>query len=131
MSVLLTRSRPFSEVRRFQENRWLALPLMFLGLFALYTLATTAFLWQWMPHLQSVLIGPPEDNMNDFWNTYYAAAARQPGRFFFTNLIKFPEGTPLYYHDFAYPKVFAVALLSKLFGTDLPTLVLLHNLSVL
>jgi len=84
-----------------------------------------------MPVLHSALIGPPEDNMQDLWNTWYAAVARTPGRFFFTDLLRFPEGTPLRYHSFAYPHVFLVALVSKAVGTGVPSLVLLHNLSLL
>jgi hypothetical protein len=56
---------------------------------------------------------------------------RQSQTVFFTNLIRFPEGTPLYYHSFAYPKVFAVALLSKVAGTNVPTLLFLQNMSLL
>src|SRR5215470_206961 len=77
------------------------------------------------------LIGPPEDNMQDFWNVWYATVARKADHFFFTNMIKFPEGTPLYYHSFAYPKVFAVALLSRAIGTELPSLLFLQNISLL
>src|SRR5215510_8375264 len=78
---------------------------LFLGVLLLFTVATVIFFWQWMPYLNSALIGPPEDNMQDFWNAWYAAVARNPDHFFFTDLIRFPEGTPLYYHSFAYPKV--------------------------
>jgi hypothetical protein len=46
-------------------------------------------------------------------------------------VIRFPEGTPLYYHSFAYPKVFAIALLSKATGTELPSLLFLQNISLL
>ena len=46
------------------------------------------------------------------------------GSFFFTDLIRFPEGTSLYYHSFAYPKVFAIALLSKVVGADTTSLIL-------
>src|SRR5262249_52619243 len=46
-------------------------------------------------------------------------------------MIRFPEGTPLYYHSFAYPKVFAIALLSKVTGTELPSLLFLQNISLL
>ena len=104
---------------------------LFPGVLLLFTLVTVIFFRQWMPHLNSALIGPPEDNMQDFWNTWYAAVARNPGHFFFTNLIRFPEGTPLYYHSFAYPKVFAIALLSKIVGTNTTSLILLQNLSLL
>jgi hypothetical protein len=46
-------------------------------------------------------------------------------------MIQFPEGTPLYYHSFAYPKVFAIALLSRVTGTELPSLLFLQNISLL
>src|SRR5262249_30125564 len=54
-----------------------------------------------------------------------------PGRFFFTHMIRFPEGTPLYYHSFAYPKAFAIALVSNATGTELPSLLFLQNISLL
>src|SRR5262245_47506700 len=58
-------------------------PLMaFLGLFAFFAAITAILFWQWMPHLHSALIGPPEDNMQDFWNTWYASVARHPDGFF-------------------------------------------------
>jgi len=49
------------------------------------------------------LIGPPEDNMQDFWNVWYAAVARNPDQFFFTNLIRFPEGTQRWSHFLTQP----------------------------
>ncbi|MGA2399056.1 MAG: hypothetical protein ABSG30_13460 [Steroidobacteraceae bacterium] len=103
----------------------------FLGVFLLFAAATAIFFSEWVPHLSSALIGPPEDNMQDFWNTWYGAFAHDPGHFFFTNLIRFPEGTPLTYHSFAYPQVFVVALLSKAFGLSASSLVLLQNLTLL
>ena len=116
------------------QTKWRPEPpplLGFLGLFALFAAMTAILFWQWMPHLHSALIGPPEDNMQDFWNTWYASVARHPDGFFFTNMIRFPEGTPLYYHSFAYPKVFAIALLSRATGTELPSLLFLQNISLL
>jgi hypothetical protein len=62
---------------------------------------------------------------------YTLRQPRKPDGFFFTNMIRFPEGTPLYYHSFAYPKVFAVALLSKVVGIDMPSLLFLQNVSLL
>jgi len=118
-------------LRRLRVNHPVNSLARFLGVLLLFTLVTTIFFWQWAPYLHSALIGPPEDNMQDFWNTWYTAVARNPDHFFFTDLILFPEGTSLYYHDFAYPKVFAIALLSKLVGTDTTSLILLQNLSLL
>jgi hypothetical protein len=104
---------------------------VFLGVFFLFTVATAVLFLRWMPHLHSALLGPPEDNMQDFWNTWYVAVSANSD-FFFTNLIRFPEGTPLYYHSFAYPKVFAIALIWKLLGgADAISLVLMQNLSLL
>jgi hypothetical protein len=120
-----------SDSRAEELNHPVKSAALFLGVLALFTLVTTIFFWQWMPDLHSALIGPPEDNMQDFWNTWYTAVARNPDHFFFTNLIRFPEGTPLYYQDFAYPKVFAIALLAKFVGTGTTSLILLQNLSLL
>lgn len=104
--------------------------VLLLGILAVFAFVTLVFFWQWIPYLDSALIGPPEDNMQDFWNTWYASVARDSD-FFFTELLRFPEGTPLYYHSFTYPKVLAIAMLSKVVGTDLSTLILLQNLSLL
>src|SRR6266446_7515636 len=95
--------------------------VMALMIFFLFVTVTLVFFWQWLPHLHSALLGPPEDNMQDLWNTWYAAVARSPDNFFFTDLIRFPEGTPLYYQAFSYPSLFAIALLSRVFGTDIST----------
>jgi hypothetical protein len=100
-------------------------------LVALFTTVTAAVFRQWLPHLGSALIGPPEDNLQDLWSTWYVAVGRQPGQLFFTDLLRFPEGTSLHLHAFAYPKVLAIALLSRLVGDDIGTLVLLQNLSIL
>lgn len=117
---------------KLPKTKRFAKPLVaFLGLFALFAAMTAILFWEWIPHLHSALIGPPEDNMQDFWNTWYGSVASKPDEFFFTKMIRFPEGTPLYYHSFAYPKVFAITLLSKVTGTDLPSLLFLQNISLL
>jgi hypothetical protein len=132
MSRLTLSTSPANESSaRTQVNRPVESLALFAGLFSLFSVLTAVFFWQWIPHLHSVLLGPPEDNMQDFWNTWYAAVATKPVGFFFTDLIRFPEGTPLYYHGFAYPKVFAVALLSKVVGTETTSLIFLHNISLL
>jgi len=97
-------------------------------LLAAFTALTALFFRQVLPDLSSALIGPPEDNLQDFWNSWYAVQPHDNG-FFFTRLIRAPEGVSLIYHSFAYPQIFAVWLLSRIFGTDLSTLVLLQNLT--
>jgi hypothetical protein len=99
--------------------------------FVLFAFATALIFWPQLLHLQSALIGPPEDNMNDFWDSWYAAIGHEPGRFFSTGLLRFPEGTPLIYQSFAYPQIFAAVALSRIFGTGVPVLVALQNLTVL
>jgi hypothetical protein len=103
------------------------------GLLALagFSLLTILWFWPFLPHLSDALLGPPEDNMQDMWNSWHAANAAGWNAFFHTDQIRFPEGTPLYYHSFAYPQVAVVALLARLFGGDFAMLVTLHNLTLL
>lgn len=103
----------------------------FLAVLALFGIATVVAFWPVLAHLHTALIGPPEDNMQDFWNTWYAAVAQDHTHFFYTRLLRFPEGTPLIYQSFAYPQVFAVVGLSRIFGTDRGTLVALQNITIL
>jgi hypothetical protein len=113
------------------HRRAIAAASELLGIVLLFTVVTAVVFAPWLPLLGAALIGPPEDNMQDFWNTWYTAVGRRPGQFFFTDLLRFPEGTSLYLHAFAYPKVVAIALLTRIVGTDIGTLVLLQNLSLL
>ena len=98
---------------------------------ALFVLLTAVIFWPWVAHLHTALIGPPEDNMNDFWDSWYAVTGHNPSHFFFTNLLRFPEGTPLIYQSFAYPQVLTLVVLSRFFGSDIHTLVALQNITVL
>jgi hypothetical protein len=106
-------------------------PLRLLLVLGGFTLLTVLFFWPWAAQLSSALIGPPEDNMQDFWNSWHVVHAQSWRDLFFTNAIRFPEGTSLAYHSFAWPQVFAVALLSRLFGDSFATLVTLQNLTLL
>ncbi len=108
----------------------LSLPRLLLVLGG-FTALTVIFFWPWLAHLSAALIGPPEDNMQDFWNSAHAAAARGWRDFAFTRQIRFPEGTSLTFAGFAWPQVFAVALLSKIFGANFSTLVTLQNITLL
>ena len=101
-----------------------------LAVLAGFTILTALFFWPVLPHLSSVLLGPPEDNLNDFWNSWYVAQGHEHS-FFLTRLIRAPEGVSLYYQSFAYPQVFAVWILTRIFGTSVPTLVSWQNLTIL
>lgn len=110
-----------------------ALPPSLRGLLVLagFTALTAIFFWPWLTHLSSALIGPPEDNMQDFWNSWHASTARGWSDFLYTTKLRFPEGTSLSYHSFAWPQILAVAALTRIFGHDFTTLVTLHNLTLL
>jgi hypothetical protein len=102
----------------------------FLAVVLVYSLATAALLWPLLEHLSSALIGPPEDNLNDFWDTWYLLIGHD-AHIFRTTLLRFPEGTSLIYQSFAWPQLGVVYLLSRTFGTGIPTLTALQNLTVL
>jgi hypothetical protein len=108
----------------FRVPRWLVA-------LAGFTLLTAIVFWPWLAHVSTALIGPPEDNMQDLWNSWHAAHASGWRDFFFTTDIRWPQGTALSYHSFNYPQVAAVALLAKIFGGDFAAIVALHNLTVL
>lgn len=102
-----------------------------LTVFLLFALITIFFFGPALPHLTQSLIGPPEDNLNDFWNSWYAAVAADHAHFFETNLVRYPDGTPLFFHDFAYPVLFVLVLLAQALGTTHGSLVFLQNLMIL
>jgi hypothetical protein len=101
-----------------------------LGLVVLVYTALTLFVFHnFIPRIGSTLIGPPEDNMQDFWNTWYAASqVKMFGYHGYTDLIRFPEGTTLYYHSFSYSKVVIANMVGGLFGVRMADLVALENL---
>ena len=108
--------------------------LRFALLLAGFSLLTALFFWPVVAHPGAQLLGPPEDNYQDFWNSWYAARghlSNSGGAFFFTRLIFYPEGASLTYHSFAYPQIALVWALSKIFGTALPTLIALQNFTIL
>lgn len=111
---------------RLQASSWTRSVTEVLAILLFYTTLTILFFWSVIHQIEFRLIGPPEDNLQDLWNLWYAAAGRG-SHFFYTDLIKFPEGTSLYYHSFAYPMVFVGAFLARLFGAHLPTLILVQN----
>jgi hypothetical protein len=111
-------------------SRWRLVPMLrALAVFGIFLLIAVIVFQPWLEHFSTVLIGPPENNQQDFWNVWYAARTNA-GRFFETNLVRFPEGALLNYHSFTYPYVFAVAGLSQFMGSDRDTLVWLQNASL-
>ncbi|MBI4423422.1 MAG: hypothetical protein HY554_06835 [Elusimicrobia bacterium] len=112
------------------RGRWLRLSIA--G--ALYAGLTLLFFLPILGRLGSSLIGPPEDNMTDYWNTWHALVAVPEGlsRWFHTRLLFFPEGTDLHYNSVVYPNVALVFAALKLFGlSPADHLVALHNATIL
>lgn len=105
-------------------------PMVRFGLVVLVYVALTVLVFRnFIPHLGSALIGPREDNMQDFWNTWYAAShVRTWHDLDYTNLIRYSEGTTLYYHSFSYPKILVAAIFGAVFGAHLTGLITLENL---
>lgn len=106
-----------------------------IGIFSLvliiFGIVTAVCFHPYFGHLSTSLIGPPEDNQQDFWNSWYAVTVTDFRHFFQTTQIQFPEGTPLNFHSFAYPQVFVLVVLSRIFGSDHATLLLIQNLTLL
>jgi hypothetical protein len=106
-----------------------------LGASAVYGCCILLFFYPTFGEFTTALIGPPEDNMQDLWNTWYSqmALASDPRQFLFTRILFFPEGTSLVYHSFSYGSLIGIFLLRSLFGLslNLEVLVGLHNLMLL
>ena len=92
----------------------------------LYLVVALIAFQPWLAQFGSVLIGPPENNLQDFWNVWHSVHPGAGG-FFFTADLRFPGGTSLLFHSFSYPHVAMVAALAHLFGSDHDSLVLLNN----
>jgi hypothetical protein len=99
--------------------------------FLLFAVVSVLFFWPWISNLSTNLIGPAEgDTFNDFWNVWYVTVA-SGSDFYTTNLIRYPEGTTLYYQGFAYPQLAAIWVISKIVGTNHASLITLKNIAVL
>lgn len=98
--------------------------------FFFYALLTAIFFHAFLPHIATSLPGPPEDNLMDFWNSWYFVTAHQHGGSFFqTRMLTFPEGASLYFHTFAYPRLALVWMGAAIFGAERETLIVLHNVT--
>ena len=113
-------------VRYGRELAWLFVSL------AVYTVITALYFSPLLAHLDSQLLGPPEDNLQDLWNLWHVVSGGVSGdTFFFTRAIRFPEGTSLAYHSIAYPEVYFALPFAKALGATLPTLITVENLTIL
>ncbi len=104
---------------------------LFLVASAVYLLCMIPLYRAFSPQFTTTLIGPPGDNMQDFWNTWYSQKMldTNPRGFFHTRIIRYPEGVSLYYQSFAYSDLLAIFAIRKLLAlpADVRTLAGLHN----
>ena len=110
------------------QERWLcSLPIA--GL--VYAIIILVFFYPYIGIFTSSLIGPAEDNLQDYWNSWYAQQFYESNstEFFESNLLFFPEGTSLRYHSFSYSNLALEFALRKLLFLPLsiPVVVSLHN----
>lgn len=96
----------------------------------LYLSITALFFYPTFPFLNNCLIGPPSDNMLQFWNIWWInKVLTKPGlHFLFTNCIFYPEGGSLLYHPFSfYNLVLAAAMRPFLSPVLIYNLLILHT----
>jgi hypothetical protein len=104
---------------------------LFLLASAVYLICMLPYFLAYLPYCTNSLIGPPSDNLQDFWNTWYSQRVWDAGGrgFFHTSMIRYPEGVALYYHTFAYSDLLMIFLVRKLLflSSKIPVLLALHN----
>lgn len=94
----------------------------------IYLLLTIVYFAPYLSRLGTMLIGPPEDNMQSYWNLWYGWEVFR-GHYdslFQCNIIAYPEGTSLLYHSLSYYNLGLSLLLRQIGG-----LTLAYNLLVM
>jgi len=80
--------------------------------------------------MATMLIGPPEDNMQYYWNMWYAGEVLK-GHYpslAYSNMIAFPEGVSMVYHSYSYYNLGLSLLLKQISGPALAyNLLLMHT----
>src|SRR5215471_1409121 len=92
------------------------------------------FSWTF-PDFTNSLLGPPEDNLQDLWNTWYSQKLLpfHLRGFYFTRSIRYPEGATLIYQSFSYSNLLLIYVIRSLFGlsSSINALVGLNNVMIL
>jgi hypothetical protein len=103
----------------------------YLAVSFIYLVVIVLFFHVYFGSFSTALIGPPEDNMQDLWNTWYSQTKfdTDPSGFFYTNYMFYPQGASLLYHPFSYPNLAIMYLVRHIFGlgSDINTLIFLYN----
>ena len=94
----------------------------------IYACATALFFSPCLKGLGTFLIGPPEDNMRNLWDLWWAHSVflGHAGSLSFTRYLFFPEGSTLLYHSLSFYNLF-ISLCSSFLHNP----VLVYNLLIL
>ncbi|MBM3332754.1 hypothetical protein FJY68_13060 [candidate division WOR-3 bacterium] len=96
------------------------------GASLIYALLTIAFFYRIIPHIDSQLIGPPEDNMQSLWRMWMTRQALQEKPdLIHTSHVFYPEGASQLFSLCPYSQLFALA------ATGTQSLVAVYNLLIL
>jgi hypothetical protein len=118
--------RPHAASRRAPSE-----PLAAALAFLLYAGATVLVFWPWVAHLSTELIGPPEDNMQDLWGTWWVQVAMDDEGLdlLHTRAVRFPEGASLLHHSLTYSNSSLIFAVRKALGVGVGVgqTVALHN----
>jgi hypothetical protein len=100
-----------------------------------YLVCIVVFFQHNLPTFTTSLMGPPEDNMHDLWNTWYSQqlTSFDPHDWFFTDWVYYPEGASLLYHSFSYPNLALIRIARWLLDlpATIPILVGANNIVLL
>jgi len=84
----------------------------------IYLIITAVYFFPFRGIIGSHLIGPPEDNMQSYWNLWYGHRVFIDGigTLKFTDMVYYPQGTFLFYHSLSFYNLFLSIPLSQIWG---------------
>jgi len=114
--------RPPAPTARFSSGSLIAI--------GTYALLTILYFAPFLTRLGSMLIGPPEDNMQAYWNMWYGWEVFR-GHYpslFYCNILAYPKGASMLYHSYSYYNLALSLVLRPLVGPVLTyNLLLMHT----
>ena len=100
-----------------------------------YLVLICLYFYPYFNEISTHVIGGLQDSFQDYWNTWYAhnALKTNPSKFFFTELLYYPQGASLLHHSFAYSNVLLIHIVMELLSlpATTPVLLSLHNIALL
>jgi hypothetical protein len=100
-----------------------------------YLVCIVVFFQHNLPTITTNLMGPPEDNMAELWNTWYSQqlTSFDPRDWFFTDRLCYPEGASLLFHNVSYTNLALIRITRWLLDlpATIPVLVGANNIVLL